>query len=496
MDAERCLGQLLVPERAGEPGKAGGVPERYADLPVQVATLRAIVARYSNDFAAARAHAEVALGQFPENLPLQANAQLRGLVFLALATAYDGAGDLAWAVDAYAETIRWSRLGRNAAGVAGVTYRLSGVLRLLGRLRAAEAACREALQFMEEQGMARLPGRGILHLALAEVLLERNELAAAAEHLARGSELGQRSGRFDTVRNAAAAQARLRLARGDVRGALAAVAESEAARDEPPSPLALAELFSLKAKVLVWQGLPSEAAQCVAEAVHLAGSDRGLTGEMVALAAARLQLSQCRPDEAVTQLTRALAAAEGAGRWGAAIELRILRSLAHMRGGEPRGAEVDLQRALALAEPQGYVRLFVDEGQAMADLLRKLAAHGARSSEGGSEPAQFLTTLIAAFGAPGVSHMEGGGGHKVRRGAGADACAPAPAGPYAPTEALSAREVEVLQLMAEGLTNEQIAQRLIIALGTVKAHIHNIAGKLGAQNRADAVARAQELGIL
>ena len=238
--------------------------------------------------------------------------------------------------------------------------------------------------------MARLPAAGILHLAMAEVLLERNELEAAEGHLARGIELGRRSGRLDAVRNAAPALARLRLARGDASGALAAVEEAESALGEPPSPLARAELLALKARILVRQGSLAEAAQCVEEAVRLAGQDRGQTGEMVALAASRVLVARSQPGEAVAQLTRSLAAAEGHGRLGAAIEMRILRSLALARQGAAREAEADLQRALALAEPEGYVRIFVDEGEPLADLLRKLATHPARTAESGSYSADYL----------------------------------------------------------------------------------------------------------
>jgi LuxR family maltose regulon positive regulatory protein len=475
----------------------------YALLPVQLATLRSFVARYHAQFAAAVAHAEharrLAAG---EDLPPgdgALHAQLHALIALALATAYDGAGDLDRAADAYMESIRWSRRGRNATGVA-VTYRLAGVLRLLGRLRAAEAACREALQFLEEQGMARLPAAGVLHMALAEVLLERNELAAAEDHLARGSELGKHSGRLDAVRNAAAALARLRLERGDVEGALAAVLEAQAALGEHSSPLARAELLSLRAKVLLRQGSLGEAAACSAEAERLAAQERGLTAEIVTLAAARVRLAQGSADETVKQLTQSLAAAEARGWFGAVIEWRILRSLALAQQGDMRAAEANLQGALALAEPRGYVRLFLDEGEPMAEMLRAPAMRLAWTDDSSKRPAQFLTALIDAFDAPG---NEPPATNAPASDPAVTASVPARAErraaseqPPAMIEPLSERELEVLRLMAEGLTNEQIARRLIIALGTVKAHIHHIAGKLAAQNRAHAVARAQELGLL
>ncbi|HEX9117899.1 MAG TPA: LuxR C-terminal-related transcriptional regulator [Anaerolineae bacterium] len=485
-DAEAVLRRGAGPEEAG----AG---EYAAGLPIMVATLRSIVARYDDDPPASCRYAEQALALVPEDLPAQIDAQMRGLIFLALGAAYDGTGQLERAVAAYRETIRWNRLGKNPSGVAGMASRLMGVLRLLGRLREADEACREAMRFIEDQGMGRLPVVGLLHLMIAEILLERNELEAAERHLARGNELARRSGRFDAVRNAAPALARLRLARGDASGALAAIREAEAAREDPPSPLAMAGLFALEARVLVRQGALAEAVDCVEEARRLAGQDRGQVGEAVVLAGARVQAATARPDEAVTELTRLLDAAEADGRLGSALELRILRSLAYRRQGEAREAEADLRAALALAEPEGYLRIFADEGEPVADLLRKLAALPSRTGERDGHSAAYLATLLAAFdkAAGGPSPVRTGPTDSGRVGRGA------PLG-EAPAliEPLSERELEVLRLMAEGLTNEQIAGRLIIALGTAKAHVHNISAKLGAQNRAHAVARAKELGLL
>ncbi|MHB1413867.1 MAG: LuxR C-terminal-related transcriptional regulator [Chloroflexota bacterium] len=489
----------LVDAERAVPEGAGADDEIYAALPAHLAALRAFVARYQSDPEAAVAHAERALALVPGDLSPQASLQLRTVIFLALAAAYGAAGDLERAVSAYAEVIRLSRLGRIATGIA-VTYILIGPLRLLGRLRAAEAACHEALRFVEEKGMARLPATGILHLAMGEILLERNELEAAEAHLSRCMELGRRSGRLDAVKNAAPALARLRQARRDATGALAAVREAEAALGEPPPPLALAELLALEARILVWQGALPKATACAREAVRLAGRDRGQTGAMVALAALRVQLARWEPDEAVAQLTRSLAAAEEGGRWGTAIELRILRGLAHARQGNTRKAEADLERALVLAEPEGYARIFVDEGEPVASLLRGLAARQARPAENAGYSAEYLATLLAAFGAPDdgrptASSVPAGGAvlpsGPARTGRKEHLGRPSPL-----VEALSERERQVLRLMAEGSTNEQIAAELIIARGTVKAHVHNISGKLGAQNRAHAVALAKELGLL
>ncbi|HEX9028920.1 MAG TPA: LuxR C-terminal-related transcriptional regulator, partial [Anaerolineales bacterium] len=447
----------------------------YAGLAAHFAVLRSIVARYKNDFEAAIALAERALRLAPQDLSSQDNAQLQAIIFLALASAYDGAGDLEKAVAAYAQTIHWSHQGAIASGF-GITIRQAGALRLLGRLRAADKACREALKYIQDQGMGRLPVTGILYIAMSEVCLERNDLEATEAYLTRGIELGKGSGRFDAVSNAAPTLARLRQARQDASGALAAIQEAESALSEPPSPLARAELLALKAKVLVRQGTVSEAARWSEEAVRLAGQDQGQTGGMVALAASRVMLAQGRAGEAVAELTQSLATAQARGCLGAATEIYILRSLALVSQGAVQKAEADLEHALALAEPEGYMRIFLDEGQPMRRLLAQWLARA------GSGPLRdYAVRLLSAFDAeaqpvPGRHEKASPQGDLV--------------------EALSQRELEVLHLIASGRTNQEIAGQLFVAPGTVKAHTASIYRKLDVANRTEAVARARQLGIL
>jgi LuxR family maltose regulon positive regulatory protein len=346
--------------------------------------------------------------------------------------------------------------------------------------------------------MGRLPAAGILHVAMSEVSVERNDLEAAEAHLAQGLELGKWSGRLDAVRNAAYTLSRLRQARGDAEGALEAVREAELALGEPPSPLARAELLALEAGIWARQGSLSEAARCVEEAVRLAGWDRGLSGEMVALAEARVRLARSRPEETITWLTRSLAATEERGRWGAAIELRILRGLARVRQGKTREAGADLERALALAEPEGYARVFLDEGQPMQMLLAQWLAHA-----GASPLRDYATRLLAQFDAeprvfaasqPSVAAQ--GTTFPTGDPSAIPLVSPVEAPGQALVEPLSQRELEVLHLIALGRTNPEIARQLVVATGTVKAHAAHIYRKLDVANRTEAVARARQLGLL
>jgi LuxR family maltose regulon positive regulatory protein len=486
-NAERALSELVVSNELDQDDAA-----TYARLPAELAALHSFVARYQGDFEAAVAHAGRALDLAPEDLPPRTDAQLRTPIFLALATSYDGAGDLERAVSAYAETIRWSRLGTYAAGITGITYRLSGILRLLGRLRAADAACRDALGYIQAQGMARLPAVGILHVALSEILVEQNDLETAQAHLSRGLELGKWSGRLDAVRNAAYTLTRLRQARQDTDGALAAVHEAEMALGEPPSPLAKAELLALRAGILVRQGAMSEAAQCVEKAVQLAGWDRGLTGEMVALAASRVLLAQGSLDEAVAGLTRSIVAAEECGRLGAAIELRILRSLALARWGDAREAAADLERALALAEPEGYVRLFLDEGQPMRILLTQWLDQ----ASAGPLRDYAINLLSQSDAEPQRAAVPQEPTSAAQEPLANQVVSPVEPSGQVLVEPLSPRELEVLHLIGQGRTNKEIARQLVVAPGTVKAHTSSIYRKLDVANRTEAVARARRFGIL
>jgi LuxR family maltose regulon positive regulatory protein len=160
---------------------------------------------------------------------------------------------------------------------------------------------------------------------------------------------------------------------------------------------------------------------------------------------------------------------------GSVIEILVLQALAHEAQGNIPLALVPLERALALAEPEGYIRIFVDEGIPMAQLLSATAAHGIMPD--------YIGKLLAVIEA-----------EEYKR---EDRSYLPPAPPAQPLiEPLSQRELEVLQLIAQGLSNREISERLFLALSTVKGHNRIIFGKLQVQRRTEAVARARELGLV
>jgi LuxR family maltose regulon positive regulatory protein len=189
--------------------------------------------------------------------------------------------------------------------------------------------------------------------------------------------------------------------------------------------------------------------------------------EIEQIAVARVLVALGERGEALHLLGQLLEAAEAAGRTGSMIKILALEAHAFEVHGDRSQALTALEHALSLAEHAGYVRTFVDEGEPMKGLLRRVQAQGVAP--------QYIHKLLAAF------------GERAK-------VAPAAAQPL--IEPLTERELEVLRLIAAGLSNREIAQQLFVAVSTVKSHINHIFGKLEAKSRTQAVARAQVLGLL
>jgi LuxR family maltose regulon positive regulatory protein len=197
----------------------------------------------------------------------------------------------------------------------------------------------------------------------------------------------------------------------------------------------------------------------------------------------RILIAQSRLDEANRLLPRLLEAAEAGGRTSKSIEILMLQALACHAEGRTTQAMQALERALTLAEPESFVRVFVDEGPPMERLLQAAAARGMMP--------HYTALLLAAFeeetGDERPATKETEQRSVVRR---------MSASASSLVEPLSDRELEVIHLIAEGFTNREIASRLFVSLNTVKAHTRNIYGKLDVHSRTQALARSQELGLL
>ncbi len=330
-----------------------------------------------------------------------------------------------------------------------------------GQLRQAKRTCDQAGQLAVVDGVPASVA-GFVGLETSKILYEWNDLHAAERHLLEGLELLSQSGISESFGSGHTVLARLKQALGDHEGAREAARQAVqiAQRDNIPRLVVLTSAY--QARVWLAQGRLDLAARWAHDYRQVGETEYLREFEDLTLARVLLAEGQCA--EALALLDARLAPAQSAGRTGAVIEILALRALALPA---PDQALDALQQALRLAGPEGYVRLFVDAGEPMRALLKEAAARGVAP--------QYVSRLLAAFG---PSEEVGGR-------------APQPL-----VEPLTERELEVLHLLAEDLSNREVGQRLFISLPTVKSHTRNIYGKLGVSGRKEAVAHARALGIL
>ena len=272
--------------------------------------------------------------------------------------------------------------------------------------------------------------------------------------------------------------ARIREAQGDLDGALDLLDQAERLYDGAFSPN-VRPIATRKTRVWVAQGRLGEALGWAREQGLTVENELNYLHEFDHITLARVLLARYQSDRAdgsisgvVGLLERLLKAAEEGGRKGSAIEILVLQAIAYHAQGNRPAALLPLQRALALAGPEGYVRMFLDEGSSMMQLLREASARKIMPD--------YTDKLLTAF--------------EAEKRKSEDKPDLPPAQPL--IEPLSQRELKILQLIAQGLSNREIGKRLFLALDTVKGHNRNIFDKLQVQSRTEAIARARELGLL
>jgi LuxR family maltose regulon positive regulatory protein len=327
-----------------------------------------------------------------------------------------------------------------------------------GRLRSALRTYRSALGLATEAGRSAASVAGIAQVGLAEVLYEQNEPSAALEHAEEGVERCKQLANRLPLAAGLASHARIRQALGDPTGALRAIGDAERVGLSPE----MTELYNpvpvQRARLLLLQGEVAEVARWTAERGLGVEDEPSYIREREHLVLARVLIAEGKPDQALRLLERLLAAAEATERMGSVIEILSLQALALWARDEKERAVSTLARALSLAEPEGYVRTFVDEGLPMGELLSEVLEAQQRRHLSLDIPVHYLRKLLAAL----------------------EQVAPGAMPPGAElAEPLSERELEVLTLVAAGKTNPQIASALFVAQSTVKTHLSNLFRKLG-----------------
>lgn len=426
----------------------------------EVAAIGATVARIWGDISRTSALAHQALERTPTG-----NVFARCIAALMLGYAERTRGNVAAAHAAFAEA---SVIGQSTGNTLVATLAGQYIARLQveqGHLHQAAETYRQALRFASADG-AETSSAGLLHVGLGQVLYEWGDLDGAAHCAQDALALGLRLDAADVLLAGYTALARVRQAQGDLDSALAAMRQAEGHTHRVVSPPLLAEMEAQR--TMLWLARAEVAAAAGwATARGLRADDASVDrDEALYLALARVLVARGLADDAVVLCGRLIGAAEAAGLAGRVLPALVCQSLALRARGDVAEALEALGRALALAEPGGYLRIFVDEGEAMAGLLRRAAARGIAPGQ--------VHALLAAF-AP------------------VDLAPPDTARPL--DGLLSAREREVVDLLALGRTNREIARALVVEDATVKTHINNIFRKLDVRNRTEAVARARALDL-
>jgi len=468
--AERALAEAADEPYEPSTGRAASL---LANVPATMALDRAYLAELRGDADRAIAFGRRALAEIGEDeWMLQSNAS----GYLGVAEWLRGR--LAAAERLLSATIaQWLRAGQRQLAVR-TCHHLGQVQRAQGRPDAALGTYRQALEVAAPPGQPALPDAGIARVGLAEVAYQRGELDAALEHVTEGLGPCRQVVYTPPLATGLATLAWIRQAQGDLAGALDAIDEAEGVAPSRGVATLLNPAPALRARLLLASGELAAAVRWTEQRGLGADDQPSYPHEPEYLVLARVLLAQDRPDQALGLLGRLHAAARAQGRLGSLIEIQALRALALAGGGEEAAAVAVLAEALTLACPQGYVRVFADEGAPMAALLGRLvAAQRTAQSAAGGVPLDCLARLLRAFDAT----------HAGRGGAAAVAGL---------VEQLTDRELQVLGLLAAGRSNQRIAGELVVSLDTVKKHVGRVLDKLGAANRTEAVARARELGLL
>ena len=461
-------------------------------LPGYATTIRAYLANRRGDVAKALDLSRRALEQMSDAPSGETTLIFQGAAVIWLGVNHRLLGDLGTASRLYAEACSLNREAGNIYAALSSLAELGDLALIQGQLHRAVELYRQGLEmarrWSEDEGIRRtVLAASSLHLRLGTVLYQWNDLVAAGPHIERAvelDELGEAWGRMLSYRMLAY----LKRAEADYQAAYDLLSQACSirhnlsvhqmnvaaepsleqlrvllSRDQPE----MAHLLTDAAQRIKVQGLSPD------DDVTFAGG-AGYTQEPQYSDLARVLIGLGRAADALPLLERLLDTALSMGRQGDAIRYLVMQAVAFHAERDTSSALAGLDQALTLAEPEGYVRIFVDEGEPMAALLAQAVRQGIAPD--------YASDLLAAFPA------------QVRQDGELDAGVPASAQPL--IDPLSERELEVLRLMAVGLKYREVADELVISLNTVRHHTRNIYGKLGVSSRARAVGKEKDLGLL
>jgi LuxR family maltose regulon positive regulatory protein len=476
-DAERWLeARMNASASAAGPPTGPTVPGEpfLRSLSASLANARAYLAQALGDVNATHRYTAKALALLPEDEYFE-----RGLSSILQGFAYWSSGELEEALRAISEAISCMQTLGKLAFVISFTSYLADIMIAQGRLTDAKIAYQ---QLLDKSGGTEPVVResSVLHLGLSEIFYEQGELDTAMQHLQKSEALGKLPDYPPWFRHWVLAEVRRKIAQGDLDSAFKLLDTAEGQYYRHPIP-DIHPLAAVKARIQLLNGDLTDTNRWVHEKNLTPDDQLDYLGEYEHLTLARVLIAQYRLSGeaeklfsgAVRLLERMQLAAEEGHRQGSLIEILVLQALAYEVKSDIPHALLPLERALTLAEPEGYLQLFVAEGPPMGRLLLEVLKREIATG--------YVNRLLLAF-------------QSQEPGASKPSLLETPVEKL--VEPLSEREIEVLGLIAQGLSNHSIAARLYLSLNTVKVHTRNIYGKLGVNNRTQAVAQARALGIL
>ena len=458
----------------------------------RVATIRALKARYTGDLVDCLALSRQALELLPAG-----EAAMLGSARANLSYAYLVNGDVTPAVErAAAAAITVVRDSGNVFALVRNITTLARLQVLQGQLKLAAATYADVARLEPGLGdMQALYASPNYYFGLGDLLREWNNLAEAERYLTHGIHLTRETVMVDadSVALGFVALARVQQACGQSDRALATLHECmRIARERSFASVIRARVLAWQAQLWLAQAQLPAALGWLEESELHPHDELSYPREEAYLILARVRIAQRRIghlnhtlDDVLDMLRRMLVSAEASGRMGSAIQIRILLALAFQAQGDLNAAGIAIEPALALAAPGGYIRSFVDEGAPMAELLAQSVARRAQS-----DPSRaYAERLLSAF--PEAQSVERSAQNEA-----ASALRSALERSNALVEPLTARELEVLRLIADGASNHAIAEQLVITVGTVKRHVNNLFDKLGVRSRTQAIRAARAMRLL
>ena len=439
-------------------------------LPASLANARAYYAQACGDVASTQKYANHTL-----TIAAESDYHTRGMAGIFLGMAAWASGDLDTAQHALFDGIENLRLSGNIHFALSATFLIAEIKRIQGRLHEAKRVLESGLQQGAAQKGLILQGTANLYLGLSELYREWGETETAVSYRQQSEALGETAALPDWAHRLCLLEAQIKEDAGELDEALVLINKAEQLYYYIPVPN-VRPFSALKAQIWIKQNNVAEVQSWVREQNISVTDELTYLDEFKYITLARLLIAQFQngridtTDDAEKLLQRLLNAADAGGRIESMLTIYLLQAIAQQAKGDKKSARVSLQTAVTLAEPEGYVRIFLKEGTPIAELLTTLKPKK-KSQQ------LYVQKLIKGFQTQ-------------------QSFQPASLNRHPLPEPLTPRERDVLVLMVDGRSNPEIAAELVIAVTTVKTHVKNIYEKLQVTNRVQAVARCQELNLL